>query len=281
MACTGAGKRLTSAPRDGMMMSVRMASATASMPAAIEQALALFEPEDRPANARLKDGYLDLLGEEDPLGPRFAQRSSLSRLAPFVYIRLAHPLAMRAAAGLKAPGVREEQRLALAMLDLSSGDRVLDLACGPGHFTRRFADATGDGLVVGLDASSPMLAAAARRTKSANVAYIRGDACALPFRASSYNAVCCFGALHLFEPPMQALDEIVRVLAPGGRVAFLTTCEDNPSASSDGSEVRRFGGMLMFARDELTGALGDRGLVDVEQRVIRAVQLVSARKPTA
>lgn len=265
-----------------MVMSVRMAPATVLTPAAIERALALFEPEDRPSDVHVRDGYLDLLGQDNPLGPRFAQRSSLGRITPLIYVRLAHPLAMRAAAGLKAPSAREEQRIALRMLDLSSGDLVLDLACGPGHFTRRFANMTGDeGLVVGLDASPTMLAAAARRTKNGNVAYMRADACALPFRASSYDAICCFGALHLFEQPMRALDEIVRVLAPGGRLALLTTCDDGRRSSGDGTEVHRFGGMLMFARDRLPGALADRGLVDVEQRVVRAVQLVSARRPSA
>ena len=49
---------------------------------------------------------------------------------------------------------------------------MLDVACGPGNFTRAFAGAAGDGLVVGLDASRTMLAQAARERPEANPAHI-------------------------------------------------------------------------------------------------------------
>jgi ubiquinone/menaquinone biosynthesis C-methylase UbiE len=73
-----------------------------------------------------------------------------------------------------------------------------------------------------------MLALAVRNTRNANAAYVRADACALPFRDGSFDAICCFAALYLIERPMQALDEIARVLAPGGRVALLSSCNRGP-----------------------------------------------------
>ena len=39
----------------------------------------------------------------------------------------------------------------------------------------------------------------------------------------SFDAVCCFAALHLFEDPMRALDRMTAVLTPGGRIAIFTT----------------------------------------------------------
>jgi SAM-dependent methyltransferase len=250
-----------------------------AMPAAMERALALFAPEERPADPALRNGYLDLLGESPPTMPRFAQRAMHSRIVPPLYEHFLHPLSMRVAAGREAPGRLEEQRIAVRMLALSGGDRVLDVACGPGNFTRCFAEVAGDGLVIGLDASSPMLTAAVRRTKRANVGYVRGDACSLPFQASSFDAVNCFGALHLFQQPMKALDEFVRVLAPGGRVALLTTCDDaREGVSRPKARSRKFEGWSMFGQDQLTGALEGHGLVDIEQRVMRVAQFVSARK---
>lgn len=261
-----------------MVVSVRMASATISMPPAFEQALTLFQPGDLPTDAHIEDGYLDLLDGQDPTGSHIGQRAALSKLMPLLYGGLVHPLVMRMAAGLKAPGRHEERRIALEMLDLSSGDRVLDVGCGPGSTTRRFAEATGEGLVVGLDASPAMLAAAARRTKRPNVAYIRADGAVLPFKSESFDAVSCFGALHLFEQPMRALEEIARVLAPGGRVGLLATCEREKPAGA-GEDAKRSSGMLMFPQDQIPSALRERGFLDVEQRVMRMVQLVSARKP--
>jgi SAM-dependent methyltransferase len=256
-----------------------MGAPAVSLPAGLERALALFEPEQRPASPRLRDGYLDLVDEQGRSKPGFSQRALQGRMVPYIYERIWRPTIVLFSAGFKAPKRREEHRLAVEMLKLSKGDCVLDVACGPGNFTRPFAAAAGDGLVVGLDIATNMLAAGARRTDGQNVAYIRVDACALPFQASSFDAICCFGALHLFEQPMQALDEIVRVLKPGGRVAIMATSARDPKARGSRAPVRKYGGVLIFTRDEVTGELGNRGLVDVEQRVVGGLQFVSALKP--
>ena len=67
----------------------------------------------------------------------------------------------------RALGPTEEHRIALAMLSISPGERVLDVACGPGNFTRDFALAAGDGLVVGIDSSETMLGVAVRDNRDA------------------------------------------------------------------------------------------------------------------
>lgn len=248
-----------------------MASVAASVPVPIERALELFEPERRPASLQLHDGYLDLLGADDVPALHPAQRLLNTRVAPVAYERCGHPLAMRMLGGRKTPLWNKEQLLALKMLAPQRGDRVLDIACGPGNFTRTYADVAGEALVVGLDLSSSMLAHAVRHTASPNVAYIRANACALPFRASSFPAVSCFGAMHLFEDPMRGLAEMARVLSPGGRLALMTTCETGRKS--------RLSGWHTFRRDEIPEALGEHGLRGVEQRVIGGLQCVSAHKP--
>ncbi len=251
----------------------------ASPASAIERALALFEPDRRPAAPRVGRGWIELLGEEDPTGSHFGQRLMVSSVLPLVYERFWRPLGARLLMGVTGPDTSEEHRIAAEMLALAPGERVLDVACGPGNFSRDFALAVGDGLVVGLDASATMLARAVADTQSANVAYVRGDACALPFADGAFDAVCCFAALYLIEEPTRAIDEIARVLAPGGRVALLSSCSRGPlPAEVNNRVVRRLTGVRIFARDELTGALRDRGLSDVEQRVSGLAQFVSARR---
>jgi len=243
--------------------------------------MALLESPPGPGEDERAQGYLDLLGAEDPTGVHPGQRLMLSRALPLVYRRLWRPAGARLLMGLTGPDTVAEHRMALEMLSIAPGDRVLDVGCGPGNFTRDFAAAAGDGgLAVGLDASASMLATAVRDTGSADVAYVRGDAGALPFGDASFDAVCCFAALYLIEQPLRALEEIVRVLAPGGRVALLASCNRGPlPARASNAVVRRLSGVRVFGRDELTRALADGGLTGIDQRVAGFAQFVSARKP--
>jgi SAM-dependent methyltransferase len=239
----------------------------------------LFDPARAGAHPPERDGYVDLLGEDDPTGAHPGQRLMVNRILPLIYERLWRPLGTRLFMGAMGPGMRGEHRIALEMLALRPGDRVLDVACGPGNFTREFARAAPLGVVVGLDASRPMLERAVREANPPNVSYVRGDAGALPFRDGSFDAVCCFAALYFIEEPLRALDEIVRVLAPGGRVALMTSVNRGalPASATD-AVIRRATGVRIFGRDELTDALRERGLTVGEQRVAGLAQFVSARR---
>jgi SAM-dependent methyltransferase len=247
--------------------------------------LDLFEPARRPADLDPVDGFVDLLGDDDPTGRSAGQRLMVSRALPLIYERLWRPLGGRLLMGALGPDMAGERRIALEMLQIEPGDAVLDVGCGPGNFTRPFARAAGEqGRVVGLDASRTMLARAVRETEPAParapILYVRGDAADLPFRDGSFDAVCCFAALYLIEEPLQAVAEIARVLAPGGRVALLSSVNRGlvPVAVSD-AVVRGLTGVRIFGRDELTDALAGHGLVEVRQRVAGYAQFVSARRP--
>ncbi len=243
-----------------------------SSASAIEQVTGLLRPSVR-SRVQMKEGHIDLLGERDPTGPSLMQRAMSSKIVPRIYEFIWRPLASRVFFGLFGPTPAREYRMALEMLDISPGDQVLDVGCGPGNFTRRFARAASGGLVVGFDASETMLAAAARRSSMPNLAYVRGDAGILPFEDTDFDAVCCFGTLHLLEDPLKTLGEIDRVLSPGGRLGLLATW------SRREPPPRKLSGLRVFGRDELTDWLTGRGFVDVNQRVAGWGQFVSARKP--
>jgi SAM-dependent methyltransferase len=240
----------------------------------------LFEAARVPTGADLRDGYVDLLGDEDATGPHLGQRWMASSALPQFYERVWRPVAGRLLMGAGGPDMRGELRFALEGLALTGDARVLDVGCGPGNFTRRFALAAPDGVVVGLDASRTMLARAVSETRAENVTYVLGDACALPFRDAVFDAVCCFAALYLIEDPMRALDEIARVLAPGGSVAILASCTWGPVPTAVTTPlVKGLTGVRMFERHEITGALTALGLAVVDQRVAGLAQFVAARKP--
>jgi ubiquinone/menaquinone biosynthesis C-methylase UbiE len=116
-----------------------------------------------------------------------------------------------------------------------------------------------------------------RKAGLGNVALVRGDATALPFLEGSFDCACCFAALHLFPDPFAALDEMRRVLAPGGRIAILTSVRRQVTVRPLKPVVERLSGMRVFEPGEITGALDERGFTDIRQRISGLVQFVGGR----
>ncbi|HEX6075311.1 MAG TPA: class I SAM-dependent methyltransferase [Micromonosporaceae bacterium] len=254
------------------------------LPAGLGRALALLA--DARAVPDVSAGYLDLVASR-PAGRRsLAQRLMSSRLVPRVYEQWWRPALGWVAKGPRGPDMDAEQRIASDYLAVSPGDVVLDLACGPGNFTRRFATLVGpDGLVVGQDMSTTMLERAVRDTfagtgdRFANLGYFRADAADLPFLDRSFDAVCCFAALHLFGEPLRVLDQIARVLRPGGRIALMASCRRGPGpVRSAASLAMGATGVRMFGPDELTSALRERGFGELRQRISGMVQFVGGTR---
>jgi SAM-dependent methyltransferase len=256
-----------------------LTAAAVGEPARI-RALELLDPEIRERARTAPAGYIDLLDDElESTGA--TQDLMLTRLVPAIYERWWRPALGRVFKGATGPGMDEEMRIARLLLGLGEGHRVLDVACGPGNFTRSFARRIGpDGLAVGIDASTTMLergASDVARSRLENVALIRGDATDLPFAAGSFDGVCCFAALHLFAEPFDSLTGMARVLAPGGRIAIMTSVRRQVTLPPLKPVVERASGMRVFEPDEIVTALQMRGFSDVHQRVSGLVQFVGGR----
>ena len=249
---------------------------------ACERAAPLLRPEER-ERATPRDGYLDVLHrdlDQPGLVGSFMQAGPVSQ----VYERWWRPALGRVAKGIGGPGMADEKRIARLLMGLGPGDGVLDVACGPGNFSRDFARAVGeDGLVVGVDASRPMLERAVRESAAAgldNLCFVFADAAALPFRDASFDAACCFAALNLFPEPFGPLDEMRRVLGPGGRIALFTSSQARtaPLRALERA-LAAPAGIRMFDQAELVHALRERGFADVRQRLAGLTQFVGGRLP--
>ncbi len=160
----------------------------------------------------------------------------------------------------------EEMKTVLRMRNECRAQRILDLACGTGIFTRPLAR-HGDGWVVGLDLSWPMLRRAERLARAegiSNILFVRGTAFFLPFVESAFQYVNCCGALHLFDRPSAALREIHRVLEPAGRLCVQTTIRPARSAAIT-HLLERFIRFGFFDQGELLEQLSNQGFSILQQ----------------
>jgi SAM-dependent methyltransferase len=246
-----------------------------------KRALRLLRRDQRKRAEQAGEGpYVELLDAQlRSTGP--AQDLMETRLVPRIYERLWRPAWGRVAKGPMGPSMAGEARIASELMQLSEGKVVLDVACGPGNFARPFSSIVGpDGLVVGVDGSARMLRQGAAELEAAdvdNLALVRGNAMRLPFEDHSFDAVCCFAAMHLFSDPLAALDEITLVLKPGGRLAIMTSVRRAFLPPPAKPVFERLSGLKVFERDGLVNTLKERGYDEIDQRISGAVQFVGAR----
>jgi ubiquinone/menaquinone biosynthesis C-methylase UbiE len=102
--------------------------------------------------------------------------------------------------------------------ELPGGGDVLEVAPGPGYFAVELAG-LGPYHVVGLDISHAFVRIATDNAARAGVEveFLQGDAASMPFGSDSFDLVYCRAAFKNFGDPVRALDEMYRVLRPGGR----------------------------------------------------------------
>jgi ubiquinone/menaquinone biosynthesis C-methylase UbiE len=106
---------------------------------------------------------------------------------------------------------------------LRPGERVLDVACGTGIVARTVArKLRGNGSVVGVDLSAPMLAAAraAAAVEGLRVEWREASAVKLPLGDAAFDVAFCQQGLQFFPDRVGALRELYRVLTPGGRLVL-------------------------------------------------------------
>jgi SAM-dependent methyltransferase len=119
---------------------------------------------------------------------------------------------------------------------------AVDVACGPGTFTLPLAKRVGKAF--GVDLTPAMLdhaRAAAGREQTANLEFRLGDAYSLPFADQAAGIVFCGYSIHHMKDPKRAVAEMVRILAPGGRlgIADLIVGEGADSAANNAIERAR------------------------------------------
>jgi ubiquinone/menaquinone biosynthesis C-methylase UbiE len=148
---------------------------------------------------------------------------------------------LQADAFAAAAPIRDDQALKLLVDRCGAGplDDVLDVACGPGLVVGAFAEVAKS--ATGIDLTEAMISKGRALVASknlANASFAQGDVYSMPFGDASFSIVTSRYAFHHFTEPARALQEMVRVCRPGGRVAVMDMI-----ASEDRQKAERFNQM--------------------------------------
>jgi len=116
--------------------------------------------------------------------------------------------------------IKEEAKEAARYI--KNGAAVIEVASGPGYLSIELAKA-GKYKITGIDISKDLTEIADRNAKEAGVEvdFRQGSASSLPFQTDMFSFIICVLAFKNFKEPLKALNEMYRVLKPGGTVLIM------------------------------------------------------------
>ena len=119
--------------------------------------------------------------------------------------------------------------------EVPAGGRILEVAPGPGYLAIEVTK-RGRYEVTGLNISKTFVEIAARNARQASlrIDFRQGNASAMPFSGDTFDLIVCRAAFKNFSQPVAAMNEMHRVLKPGGRALIIDLRND---ASMDDIEA--------------------------------------------
>jgi len=117
-----------------------------------------------------------------------------------------------------------QRRETIRHLNLSAGEKVLDIGCGPGFLCEEMSEIVGrHGAVVGIDLSRDLVGLCDRRKHPTWLSYEVGDATELKQPDTSFDVVVCTQVAEYIPDVDRVMSEAFRVLKPDGRTIFIAT----------------------------------------------------------
>lgn len=113
----------------------------------------------------------------------------------------------------------------LQRLDLTEGNRILDIGCGTGVLLAELSRAVPNAALTGIDMSAEMLDVARQRLgRAADLRQAAAES--LPFDDAEFDVVISTSVFHFIRQPVEALHEIRRVLQENGKLVITDWCDD-------------------------------------------------------
>ncbi|KDO59313.1 hypothetical protein CISIN_1g019950mg [Citrus sinensis] len=185
------------------------------------------------------------------------------------------------------PGPDEEFKMAQEYFKSAQGGLLVDVSCGSGLFSRKFAKSGTYSGVVALDFSENMLRQCYDFIKqdntilTSNLALVRADVCRLPFASGFVDAVHAGAALHCWPSPSNAVAEISRILRSGGVFVGTTFLRYTSSTSLTGRVLREriLQNYNYLTEEEIEDLCTSCGLTNYTSKVQQSFIMFAAQKP--
>ncbi|MCW5882507.1 MAG: class I SAM-dependent methyltransferase [Anaerolineae bacterium] len=136
----------------------------------------------------------------------------------------------RMAGAMMARGNKTEQEWTIALLDIRPDDHILEIGFGPGVAISLAAEKAVRGHVSGIDASETMRRVAGRRNaaaiRSGLVDLRHAEVSSLPYPDAAFDKAFAVHCIYFWPRPVEALQEVRRVLKPGGSLAVTIMPKD-------------------------------------------------------
>ena len=157
---------------------------------------------------------------------------------------------------------RRRNAWAVSLLEVQSGDRVLEIGFGPGIAIREICRSASDAHVCGLDHSEEMLRQASRRNAAAiaagRVELRLASVEELPAFDAPFDKILAVNTVLFWRRPARSFEQLRRVLRPGGRIAVAH--QPRGPGATDASAAAK--GV------EIAGALARAGFAEVRTRAL-------------
>lgn len=145
---------------------------------------------------------------------------------------------------------------------------ILDVGCGGGRTIRKHATAASEGMVYGVDYAAGSVAASRAENRDAiekgRVQVERASVSHLPFSDEKFDLVSAVETIYYWPDPVEDLQEILRVLKPGGRVIVICETYIGGRWSSFKGPAMKLLRAKNFSMDEYKQLLVSAGYIEVQ-----------------
>ncbi len=177
---------------------------------------------------------------------------------------------------------RHDYRYQLEEIGRIRPARLIDIGCGPGAFLSLVEETFPDIQLNALDLSEEMIRETRERLSDTAVATV-GDAENMPLGGGQYQAVTCNMSIHHYPHPQKALNEMYRILSPGGYILLNDMdCAAPVRAAANRIFPRLPGGdVKMYRREEIEDMVRGAGFQNIRYRKISpfSFQCVAEKAP--